>query len=232
MSNADLISTVAPEAIWQEPYKEVNLCIANTCQLNVFRCWEKKDTFLVWDGMSLFVEALCLMLTWECSFWLGKSPPPFSVFSQLVNASPVLLNGVQWNGANFMRHLPKVGPIKSNRVWKCYNLRSHSILFVLLLIGPVNRLGKWVILGDAAVLILKICMNKFRKIYSRQGAWRQKCYATLAPIQVIALLISLKSANSLLWLNFFTLNTFFMRFCKYTNSFRDLGKYIQIKVIN
>jgi hypothetical protein len=36
--------------------------------------------------------------------------------------------------------------------------------------GPVNRLGKLLILGDAAALILKICVKKITKIYSGQGA--------------------------------------------------------------
>jgi hypothetical protein len=72
-------------------------------------------------------------------------------------------------------------------------------------------LGKLVILGDAAALILKICVKKFKK-FIRGRVQRQKCSATLAPIQVLALLISLKSANSLLWVIFFTQNKFFMRF--------------------
>jgi hypothetical protein len=52
-----------------------------------------------------------------------------------------------------------------------------------------------VILEDAAALILKICVKKLQK------------FTTLAPIQVLALLISLKSANSLLWVKMITQNT-------------------------
>jgi len=51
-------------------------------------------------------------------------------------------------------------------------------------------------IGDAAALILKICVKKVQKNV-RGRAQRKKCSATLAPIQVLALLISLKSANSL-----------------------------------
>jgi hypothetical protein len=64
-----------------------------------------------------------------------------------------------------------------------------------------------VILGDGAALILKICVKKLQKYISGR-VQRLKNSATLAPIQVLALLISLKSANSLPWVNFFTQNTF------------------------
>jgi len=62
------------------------------------------------------------------------------------------------------------------------------------------------------------------KKFNRGRAQRQKCSATLTPIQVFALLIFLKLANSLPWVKSFTKNIFFLRFCMYTNSFRDLGK--------
>jgi hypothetical protein len=39
---------------------------------------------------------------------------------------------------------------------------------------------------DAAALILKICVKKIKKII-RGRAQRQKCSATLAPIEVLAL---------------------------------------------
>jgi hypothetical protein len=68
-------------------------------------------------------------------------------------------------------------------------------------------MGKWVISGDVAALIRKICVKKLQK-FIRTSAQREKCSATLAPIQVLALLIFLKSANLLLWVNFFTRNTF------------------------
>jgi len=35
---------------------------------------------------------------------------------------------------------------------------------------PSQQVGKRLILGDAAALILKICIKNFTKIYSRQGA--------------------------------------------------------------
>jgi len=61
-----------------------------------------------------------------------------------------------------------------------------------------------VIFGDTAALILKICVKKI----IRGRAQPHKCFATLAPIQVLALLISLKSANSLLWVKILTQNLF------------------------
>jgi hypothetical protein len=97
--------------------------------------------------------------------------------------------------------------------------------------GPVNRLGKLVILGDVAALILKICLKKITKIDSRQGAASKMFRDTSANSSFIALLISLKSANSLLGKHFYS-KYIFMCFCKYTNSFRNLGKYMQLKVIN
>jgi hypothetical protein len=68
-----------------------------------------------------------------------------------------------------------------------------------------------VILGDAAALILKICLKNFQKCIGGR-AQRQKCSETLAPIQVLALLISLKSANSLLCVKMFTYYTFLFVF--------------------
>jgi hypothetical protein len=73
-----------------------------------------------------------------------------------------------------------------------------------------------VILVDAAALILKICVKKLQK-YIRGRAQRQKCSATLAPIQ--ALLISLKSANSLLWVKLFTQNIFLSVFARVYQQF-------------
>jgi hypothetical protein len=46
-----------------------------------------------------------------------------------------------------------------------------------------------VILGDGAALILKICVEKLQK-FIRGRAQREKCSATLAPIQCQAMLIS------------------------------------------
>ena len=44
------------------------------------------------------------------------------------------------------------------------------------------------ILGDAAALILKICLKKLQK-FTHGWAQRQKCYATLAPNKFQAMLI-------------------------------------------
>jgi len=79
-----------------------------------------------------------------------------------------------------------------------------------------------VILRDAAALILKICVKKLQYII-RGRAQRQKCSATLAPIQVLALLISLKSANSLLWVIIFTQNTFLCVFASIPTVLETLG---------
>jgi len=94
--------------------------------------------------------------------------------------------------------------------------------------GPVNRLGKCVILGDAAALILKICVKKLQK-FIRGRAQRQKCSATLAPIEVLALLISLKSANSLLWVIYFTQNTFLCVFASIPAFLKTLGSICSSK---
>jgi hypothetical protein len=60
--------------------------------------------------------------------------------------------------------------------------------------------------------------------------------ATLAPIEVLALLISLKSANSLLWIKFLTQNTFLGVFASIPTTVLDtLGSIYsskQLKVIN
>jgi len=82
-------------------------------------------------------------------------------------------------------------------------------------------------LGDAAALILKICVKNIAKIYSRQGA-ASKISATLVPIQVFALSISLKSANSLLWVNF-TQTTFLCVFASIPTVFETLGSICSSK---
>jgi hypothetical protein len=51
--------------------------------------------------------------------------------------------------------------------------------------------------------------EKKLQTFIRGRAQRQKCSKTLAPIQILALLISLKSANSLLWAQICTQNTFY-----------------------
>jgi hypothetical protein len=54
-------------------------------------------------------------------------------------------------------------------------------------------------------LILKICVEKITKFIDGR-VQRQKCSATVAPILVLALYISLKSSNTPLWVNFYTQN--------------------------
>jgi len=88
--------------------------------------------------------------------------------------------------------------------------------------GLVYRLGKWVIQEDAAALILKKWVKKLQK-FIRGRAQRQKCSATLAPIQVLALLIFLKSANSLLWVKSFTENPFLSVFASIPTVLETLG---------
>jgi hypothetical protein len=88
-----------------------------------------------------------------------------------------------------------------------------------------------VILGDAAALILKICVKKITKIYSRQGAASKMFRDTSANSSFSPVDFSKIGKFPSLG-NIFYSKYIFMRFCKYTNSFRDLGKYMQLKVIN
>jgi hypothetical protein len=85
-----------------------------------------------------------------------------------------------------------------------------------------------VILGDAAALILKICVKNLQKCI-RGRVKRQKFSATLAPIQVLALLISLKSANLLLWVIYFTQNTFLCVFASIPTVLETLGSICSSK---
>jgi len=79
-----------------------------------------------------------------------------------------------------------------------------------------------VILEDAAALIPKICVKKLQKSI-RGRAQRQKCSATLAPFEVLALLISLKSANSLLLVIFFTKDPFLSVFASIPTVLESFG---------
>jgi hypothetical protein len=85
-----------------------------------------------------------------------------------------------------------------------------------------------VILGDAAALILKICVKKLQQ-FIRGRAQSQKCSATLAPIEVLALLNSLKSANSILWVIIFTQNTFLGVFASMPTVLEILGSICSSK---
>jgi hypothetical protein len=64
-----------------------------------------------------------------------------------------------------------------------------------------------VIVGVAAALVLEICVKKLQK-FIRGRAQRQKFCETLAPIQVLAMLISLKLTNLHLWVQIFTQYTY------------------------
>ena len=87
------------------------------------------------------------------------------------------------------------------------------------------------ILGDAAALILKICVKKITKIYSGQGAalnmFRDtSANSSFSPVD-FSKIDKFTSLGKISYSKYI-----FMRFCKYTNSLRDLGKYMQLKVIN
>jgi hypothetical protein len=58
---------------------------------------------------------------------------------------------------------------------------------------------------------------------------RQKCSAKLAPIQVLALLLSLKSANSLLWVKILTQNKFLCVFASIPTVLETLGSLCSSK---
>jgi len=88
-----------------------------------------------------------------------------------------------------------------------------------------------VIPEDAAALILKICVKKFTKIYSRQGA-ASKMFRDTSANSSFSPDDFFKIGKFTFLGNIFYSKYIFMHFCKYTNSFRDLGKYMQLKVIN
>jgi hypothetical protein len=65
--------------------------------------------------------------------------------------------------------------------------------------------------------------------FIRGRAQRQKCSATLAPIEVLALLISLKSVNSLLWVIYFIQNAFLCGFASIPTVLETLGSICSSK---
>jgi len=71
-------------------------------------------------------------------------------------------------------------------------------------------------------------VKKLQK-FIRGRAQRQKGSATLAPIQVLALLISLQSANLLLWAQIFTQNTFLGIFASITTVLETFGSICSSK---
>jgi hypothetical protein len=54
---------------------------------------EKKSTFLVWDGMSLFVEAFCLMLPLRMLILTWKITAPIQC---ILSVSKRIANFVEW----------------------------------------------------------------------------------------------------------------------------------------
>jgi hypothetical protein len=88
-----------------------------------------------------------------------------------------------------------------------------------------------VILGDAEALILKICVKKIIKIYSRQGAASKMFRDTSANSSFSPVDFSKIGKFTLLWVKIFTQQVHFYAFLQvYHNSFRDFG--MQLKVRN
>jgi Na+/pantothenate symporter len=85
------------------------------------------------------------------------------------------------------------------------------------------------ILGDAAALILKMFVKKIQKFISGRAQQRQKYSATLVLIQFLALLNSLKPANSFLWVKICTLNKFVCVFASIPTVLETLGSMCSSK---
>jgi hypothetical protein len=87
-----------------------------------------------------------------------------------------------------------------------------------------------VILVSDSALILKICVKKITKIYSQQGAGSKLFRDTSANSSFSP--VDFSKIGKFTGLNFLLQTHYYVFLQEYTNSFRDLGKNMELKVRN